>query len=157
MNVPRAIRRRTADVAVVGAGLSGLEAARRLRAAGFDVVVLEARQRVGGRLRSVTAAGHAVDLGGTWIGAFDARLGALAADLGLETWPTYATGDDVVLPAGGTPRRGPLHRRLNAQATLARRRAIRRVEELIARIDPAQPWAAPDAGCLDTTTLAAWL
>src|SRR3954452_9426195 len=106
MQALRAIRRRTADVAVVGAGLSGLEAARRLRAAGCDVVVLEARDRLGGRLRTASAGGHALDLGGTWIGALDTRLGALADDLGLQSWPTHAAGHAVVLAAGGRSRRG---------------------------------------------------
>src|SRR4051812_42068592 len=152
-----AVRRRAADVVVVGAGLSGLTAARRLRDAGLDVVVLEARDRAGGRLRTVTADGHAIDLGGTWIGAADMRLGALACELGLASWPTFSAGEDVVLVEPGRARRGRRHRRLHPLHTLAHRRGVRRLEELASRIDCARPWAAPDAGPLDAATLATWL
>ena len=54
-------------VVVVGAGIAGLAAASRLRRAGIPCVVLEARDRVGGRLHTVDLAGVPVDLGGSWI------------------------------------------------------------------------------------------
>jgi polyamine oxidase len=54
-------------VVVVDAGIAGLAAASRLRGAGVPCVVLEARNRVGGRLPSVDLAGVPVDLGGSWI------------------------------------------------------------------------------------------
>jgi polyamine oxidase len=54
-------------VVVVGAGIAGLAAASRLRRAGIDCVVLEARDRIGGRLHTVELAGTPVDLGGSWI------------------------------------------------------------------------------------------
>ena len=54
-------------VVVVGAGIAGLTAASRLRKAGVPCVVLEARDRVGGRLHTVDLAGVPVDLGGSWI------------------------------------------------------------------------------------------
>lgn len=57
----------TADVLVIGAGVSGLTAARLLTAAGKRVVVLEARERIGGRVWTDRSSGHAVDLGASWI------------------------------------------------------------------------------------------
>ena len=54
-------------VVVVGAGIAGLAAASRLRRAGIACVVLEARDRIGGRLHTVDLAGVPVDLGGSWI------------------------------------------------------------------------------------------
>ena len=60
---------READVVVIGAGLAGLAAARALVAAGREVVVLEARDRVGGRtLNHDIGGGKVVELGGAWIG-----------------------------------------------------------------------------------------
>ena len=55
-------------VIVIGAGLAGLSAARELTHAGADVVVLEARDRVGGRVEGGVIEGHPIELGGTWLG-----------------------------------------------------------------------------------------
>src|SRR5262249_57089608 len=86
-----------ADVVVVGAGIAGLIAARDLVAAGKNVVVLEARDRVGGRvLNHRLSDGTTVELGGQWIGPTQLRMAKLAAELGLETFPTYNTGDHLL-------------------------------------------------------------
>ena len=52
---------------VVGAGIAGLTVANALTHAGTECVVLEARDRIGGRLHTVDLAGSPVDLGGSWI------------------------------------------------------------------------------------------
>lgn len=57
------------QVIVIGAGAAGIGAARRLVERGVSVAVLEARDRVGGRLVTTTMRGHAVDLGGHWLHA----------------------------------------------------------------------------------------
>ena len=91
----------TARVIVIGAGLAGLAAGRRLVAAGADVIVLEARDRVGGRTEGgVTAGGTPIELGGQWIGPTQNRMYALVAELGLETFPTYNEGEHVVVLGG---------------------------------------------------------
>ena len=74
------------DAVIIGAGLAGLEAARDLRARGLRVIVLEARDRVGGRVENIVLPdGSYLEMGGQWIGSgFDA-LRELIAHYGLET------------------------------------------------------------------------
>ncbi len=76
-------------VIVVGAGLAGLGAAATLRAKGIDVTVVEARDRIGGRVHSVERYGTTIDLGASWI--HDSRgnpLTAVAKSAGISTIPT---------------------------------------------------------------------
>src|SRR5947209_17791968 len=85
----RTPRRRQTDVVVVGAGLAGLTAARDLAARGRSVVVLEARDRVGGRtLNASLGGGEVVEVGGQWVGPTQDRVTALARSLGVSTFKT---------------------------------------------------------------------
>ena len=84
---------READVCIVGAGLAGLTAARRLSQAGRSVVVLEARDRVGGRIWTQTSAsGVPVDMGAAFIGPDHDRLRGLITEMGVTTFATYRRG-----------------------------------------------------------------
>lgn len=77
-------------VVVVGAGLSGLTAARTLHRRGVDVMVLEAADRIGGRALAVTSSlGSRLDLGGQWVGHDHHRVSALAAELGVTQFPMH--------------------------------------------------------------------
>src|SRR5258706_7909633 len=82
---------RRADVIVVGAGLSGLKAARELVLAGRSVILLEANERVGGRLKRDVIDGRNVDSRGQWVGAGHSLLFDEAKRLGIESYPQYAT------------------------------------------------------------------
>jgi monoamine oxidase len=145
------------DVGVVGAGLSGLAAARALRAAGASVAVLEARDRVGGRvLDERLDDGTVVELGAEFIGPGQDRIYALAAELGLDTFPTFVDGETVLASGGrtiryrGAPRLNPL-----VLADLAQ--ALVRIDRMAARVPVIAPWAAPKAAAWDAQSFASWL
>lgn len=84
------------DVVVVGAGISGLTAARKLTSEGLSVKVLEANSRVGGRTYVKSLGGTEFDFGGQWIGPSQHRITALVKELGLELFPTYHEGKNAV-------------------------------------------------------------
>jgi monoamine oxidase len=83
------------EVIVIGAGISGLSAARRLVSRGIDVRVLEARDRVGGRTLSADLGGGRIDLGGQWIGPGQNRALALVRELGITTFRQHSRGKKV--------------------------------------------------------------
>src|SRR5215217_2655463 len=96
---------RDADLVVIGAGLAGLAAARVAAAAGASVVVVEARDRVGGRvLNEEIGGGQIVEVGGQWIGPTQDRLASVASEVGVATFPTFGEGENVI-EYGGRLRR----------------------------------------------------
>jgi len=146
------------DVAVVGAGLAGLAAARALDAAGASSVVLEARDRVGGRtLNEDLGDGRIVEIGGQWVGPTQDRVYELAAELGIKTFPTFVAGENVLELNGKLSRYKGTIPRLNPLALLEIERTRRRMDSLAGTVPGDAPWDAPRAAKLDATTLGGWL
>jgi monoamine oxidase len=149
------------SVLVVGAGLSGLAAARTLHASGVEVTVLEARTRVGGRTEGgETADGTPVELGGQWLGPTQTRMYALVEELGLETFPTYNTGRHVIQLAGKQTRmaskRGAVPK-LNPFVLADLFQGLTRFQRLADRVPLERPWEAPGAAALDNQTFETWI
>jgi len=148
------------DVVVLGAGLAGLSAARDLAHAGADVLVLEARERVGGRVEQISVDDdRPIQLGGEMIGEAHAAYLGLVEELGLTLTSTYTSvegattydlAEGVFRSEDGFP-----------FATAAERADYARVErlfgELVATVDPDDPWSHPDAARLDDVSWAGWL
>lgn len=151
---------READVVLVGAGLSGLYAARTVLAAGRSVLVIEARERVGGRTENYPIGeGVALDLGGSWTGPGQDRLKALAADLGIGTFVQHATGRNVFLASNErieTPGAG--HRDYSGIVPGdVLESAVSLIDRLGRELDPSAPWAHPRAAEWDAQTAETWL
>lgn len=153
------------DVAIVGSGIAGLTAARILTRAGRSVVVLEARDRIGGRMvRQQVAPDVWVDLGGQWVGPTQERIIALADELGVKRFPWFHDGETRFVyrdidarfdgdfpPFSGDPPPVPEDELEDAK------RAWDSIEALAATVPLEAPWKAPDAERLDQETLGAWV
>ncbi|MDT5307487.1 MAG: monoamine oxidase [Mycobacterium sp.] len=146
-----------ADVVIVGAGFAGLSAARDLVRLGHDVVVLEGRDRVGGRSATTTIAGTPVDLGGTFVGPTQDAVIALAQELGCETVRTYSRGKNLILWRGKVRSYGSTIPRLSIIELLDVSRIQWRFDRVSRRVPVVEPWTSPIAEILDGKTLDEWL
>src|SRR5215216_1349407 len=149
---------RDADLVVIGAGLAGLAAARVAAAAGASVVVVEARDRVGGRvLNEEIGGGQIVEVGGQWIGPTQDRLASVASELGVATFPTFGEGENVIEYGGRLRRYRGTIPRINPAVLLDVERAQRKLNRLARRVPLDAPWEAADAAALDGQTAATWM
>lgn len=148
----------SAEVVVIGAGLAGLTAARNLRLNGVSVVLLEARDRVGGRTHSVVEQGEVlVEHGGQWVGPTQDRVLSLIDELGLETFTQYSAGENLQISQGRALR---YHGSIPTGDPIQAADLVDAMVELTNKameIDPAAPWAHPAASILDSMTVETWI
>jgi monoamine oxidase len=151
------VERLRTDYCVVGAGFAGLAAARRLRDRGKSVALLEARNRVGGRVWNRTAAdGSEVSVGGTWLGKRQDRMFELCREFGMKVYPQYERGDTVMHLDGANRRYNGIPK-LNLFALASLGLAFWRLDRLVKRLPINEPWRANGARVLDSQTLGAWI
>ncbi len=149
---------REVDVVVVGAGLAGLVAARRVAAAGRSVLCVEARNRVGGRvLNHELASGGVIERGGAFIGPTQNKIASLARELEVPTFKEYTKGNSVYVSSTtgrqeyqGTIPPDPLILPDAGQL-------LERLNRMAAEIAVDAPWAHPKAREWDSMTLAEWI
>ncbi len=147
-----------ADVVVVGAGLAGLVAATRLTGDGHTVCVLEARDRVGGRVvNAATDDGTVVELGGQWVGPTQDRILELSRDLGLELFPTHNEGENVVSYGGRLRRYRGAIPKLPPPVLADIGQAQFRLDRMAKTVPLDAPWTAPRAESWDGQTVETWL
>ena len=140
------------DVAIIGAGFSGLAAARALKQAGVEsLVVIEARDRVGGRVYNQTVDGFPVPAGATWVGPGQWAVIDLAQELGVALTPQFNTGDTFVV-VGDQAQRVP-----TTAAPITNEGFIKALDTLAATVPIRSPWTAPNAAGWDAMSYADYL
>jgi len=125
---------------------------------GTTVVLLEARDRVGGRtLNEPLGEGKVVEIGGQWVGPTQDRLYELAAEFGIETFPTYIEGENVLELGGRLRRYSGTIPRLNPASLIEVELTRRKMNSLAEKVPAEAPWEAAGADGLDRVTLSTWL
>jgi monoamine oxidase len=156
----RSTRPKSSEIVVVGAGLAGLTAALRLRQAGRSVVVLEARDRVGGRCFSRPLGPDASDvanMGATWVGPTQDRIQALMAEFGVRKFPTYSKGQLVWYEQGKrTPYTGTIPPVSDPSAIAEIAAALVAIDGMAKTVPRSAPWRAAGAAAWDAMTAETW-
>jgi len=143
---------------VVGAGLAGLSAARALGAAGREVVVVEARDRVGGRtLNHEIGDAKVVEIGAQWVGPTQDRMYALIDELGLQTFPTHTAGANLFERGGRVSRYSGTIPRANPIGLVEVGIALTRLNRMAREVPLEAPWTAAKAERWDSETFATWM
>jgi len=152
VNAPESV-----DVVIVGAGFAGLTAAHDLVNQGYSVVVLEGRDRVGGRVLTGEIAGVKVDLGGTWVAKEHDAIRAIADQVGCTTVKQFVEGRSTLWLAGKRSTYKGTIPRLSPAALVNMTRIQTALDKLAKTVDVDAPWNSPRAAELDAITLEEWL
>lgn len=148
----------TWDVIVIGGGLAGTTAARLLAEQGQSVLLLEARDRLGGRSHTVTTAdGHAVDVGGQWLSRQHQRVLALVDECDGQTYRQYNRGNKHLDLLGERSCYRSTIPKLPIRSLWRLQRGIARIEKLAKKINPTDPMASQFASKFDAITVSEWL
>jgi monoamine oxidase len=160
VGAPTASAKRTkheADVVVVGAGFAGLSAAKEIRKGGHSVAVLEARDRVGGRvLNAELRGGEHVELGGQWVGPGQDRVLALVSELGLSTYPTNVDGGNIYYRDGTLQTYTGTIPPAQGAALVEVATVIGDLNKMAAEVPRDAPQTAPRAAEWDSQTFETW-
>lgn len=146
------------DVAIIGAGATGLTAAFALQNAGARVLVVEARDRVGGRLWTREVNGEVFEMGGQWFSPDQSALIETLDALGLKSFSRYRSGQDLyVAPTGETRSFSGNVVPTGAETEHEIERLTLLLDELAADIDASAPWEHPHANQYDSVSFRTWL
>jgi monoamine oxidase len=151
-------QRLEADVCVVGAGFAGLAAAHRLATEGRAVVVLEANDRVGGRVWAERLAdGTVIDRGGAWFAPKHDAAFALATEMGMETHKTWVAGQHLLLGEGRTRRYTGLIPKISPLAVITTALALSKADRMAKKVPLDAPWTATRAWEWDSRSIGWWV
>jgi monoamine oxidase len=149
------------DVAIVGAGLSGLAAGRALQQANKKVMILEARDRVGGRVENFELRnGGVTELGAAFVGPTQDHVLALADELGLKVFKEYNSGDNVLAIQGQQstyPCADGALPNIDVSTTTAIASALGDLDTMAGTIDTSSPWSHANATLWDSMTFQSWI
>jgi monoamine oxidase len=147
----------TVDVIVVGAGLAGLKAAQELVAQGRSVILLEAKDRVGGRLKKEIVAGRVCDVGGQWVGAHHTMLSAEAERFGIKPYKQFESGKTVMQLLGKIVQFAGAVPKMPILSLLELFRLQKRWDREMRTVPAEAPWTASRAAEWDGQTLESWI
>lgn len=147
------------DVVIVGAGFSGIAAARRLQKSGKKVIVLEARDRIGGRTETKSfVGGMRLDVGGQWIGPYQTRMYELVKEYNVSIFPTYYENKNTFEMDGQVSQyEGVVPDTVGMDNLIAFDTILKNFDAIVQSVNLEEPWTTPNAEELDSQTLHTWI